>query len=286
MLIADAYNKLGDFENAIQYYLKAYEIDSATEGAANQICWDYGLLGKAETALPYCEQAVRARLTSAERDSRGLVYALLGKSDAAAEDFQAVVDELKTSTKAEEKEIYATRLVWIDTLKAGENPITEDVLAELRIGETSEIALPTQTADERGAPLAILDVKKAAEEQGFKQFEPMADFEIPSTIGYYVEGSCNAGLLLSDPDQPLVMISLTLIGCSDDEQQGLAMWLVDVVFSNKSDKANAYVWSFNDLYYVIEGVKTKTETATIGGFKMIAEFNTSDKVLNMMIVGK
>jgi WD40 repeat protein len=279
MLIADAYDKLGDFETAIIYYLMAYEIDPRTEHVSNQICWDYGLLGKADLALPYCEQAVKASPTAAYRDSRGLAYALLGKYDLAMADFQAVVDELKSSTKPDEKKIYQSRLAWIKTLQTGKNPITPEELARLRKDSTSAIALPTLTTAEK-EPVSSLEVQKAAKKMGFTQFEQSTESGVISTKGWYRHGSCQASLMW----QVFGFYTLSTTGCNNDEQQGLAFWLVDLVFPDKSDRAKAIVWSFNDLYYVIEGEKTETSEETIGELVLLAESNAADKALIVSIL--
>ncbi len=283
MLVADAYDKMGDYETAITYYLKAFEADPATQHSANQLCWDYGLLGKADLALPYCEQAVEDNPSLSTRDSRGLAYALLGKYDLAMADFQSVVDELKTSTKPDEQKIFQTRLTWLKTLQTGENPITLQVLGRLRKDATSGIALPTLTADEKKAVVTGQEIKKAAQLQGFSQFETISETPLVSTIGFFIDGSCSAALIWMDLNERPFNYMLMVGNCSDAKQKGLATWLIDLVFKDKSDKAKAMVWSLNDLYYVIEGEKTETGTEIIGGKKLSAEFDADKAFLDVII---
>jgi tetratricopeptide (TPR) repeat protein len=283
MLIADAYDKLGDFETAITYYLKAYEKDPAAEHVSNQLCWDYGLLGKAEQALPYCEQAVKEDPIPPHRDSRGLTYALLGKYDLAMADFQAVVDELKSSTKPDEKKIATLRQAWIKALQTGQNPITPEELARLRKDYASASAVPTLTAAEKSKGVSSAEFKKAAQKEGFKQFEQSPYIIFTLTKGYYVKGSCGAGLQWMELEKQPVIFTLMMMGCSHGEQQGLALWLVDLLFPDKSEKAKAIVWSFTDLYDVIEGQKIKTSEENIGRFTVSAEFDATDKILSLTI---
>lgn len=280
MLIANAYDELGDFETAISYYLKAYETNPATESVSNQLCWDYGLLGKADLALPYCEQAVKEEPAPRTHDSRGLAYALLGKFDAAIADFQVVVDDLQSSTQPDEQNIYKSRLAWLNALQTGNNPFTPQVLAGLRKDSASANALPTLTAEEK-EPVSILTVQQAAQKLGFEEFtqpeESWKDF-------VYLKGSCLAILgfpnFLSNGD---FGAAFSMEECSEDEQQGLAFWLVDQVYPDKGDKAKAFIWVLNDLYYVIEGEKTKTSEEIIGQQILSAEYDTAKKVLRINI---
>lgn len=66
------------------------------------------------------------------RDSCGLVHILLGNFDFSIEDFPVVLAELEGSTDAHMKELYNSRNVWLEVLESGENPITPEVLGELK----------------------------------------------------------------------------------------------------------------------------------------------------------
>ena len=278
MLIADAYDKLGDFESAITYYLKAFEIDPATEHVSNRLCWDYGLLGKVDLALPYCEQALKEDPAPSTYDSRGLAYALLGKYDLAIADFQAVVDELESSTKPEEKKIYQTRLAWIKTLQAGKNPITPRELKRLRSASTSAIAVPTVDAAEI-RDVSNSEIKKAAQEKGFTGIEKLTQSGIRFTRGLYKDGSCQASLFWWEPSN----ISVFTAGCSQLVQQDLAFWLVDLVYQDKKEKAKAIMWISKDLDDVIEAKGSGISEETVGSFDLEASFNAPDKEIDLSI---
>ena len=163
VLRSDALEKMGDFDGAIADLLTAIDLGATDPGIANNVCWFYGLTERPELALPYCEQAVEAQPISMYRDSRGLVYALLGDFDASVDDFQFVVDDLEGALDPELQQIRVERLEWLELLKAGENPFTQEVLAVLRgemdeeADQTTEVEQPsTETAQReniKGVPI-------------------------------------------------------------------------------------------------------------------------------------
>lgn len=93
----------------------------------NSICWWAAVHAHGERALPYCEAAlVPDEEFFAARDSRGVARALVGDLEGAAADFDWVVDH------AADGEFKTLRAGWMRALRSGENPFTEEVLAELR----------------------------------------------------------------------------------------------------------------------------------------------------------
>jgi tetratricopeptide (TPR) repeat protein len=99
-LRADTYDRLGIFDAAISDYLAAVGLGEKDAKILNNLYWDLGITNQAEEALLFCEQVVEADPSSQNRDSHGLTYALLGNSQEAIDDFQAVVDDLKDTTDA------------------------------------------------------------------------------------------------------------------------------------------------------------------------------------------
>lgn len=102
--------------------------------AYNLLCWGYGLAQAAETALPFCEQAVAAAPEEALfRDSRGLALALRGDVPAALTDFEVYVTWLETEQPGFDwQRDLARRRAWIAALEAGQNPFTPELLQTLR----------------------------------------------------------------------------------------------------------------------------------------------------------
>jgi len=131
-LRAQVLAQMGDYEAAIDDLLYGSELDDSDSTIYNQVCWNYGLIEKPDLALPYCDKAIEIDPNPRYLDSRGLIYTLLGDYDAAIADFRVVVDELEGSTDPHLKELYNSRKVWLEALESGENPITQEVLAELR----------------------------------------------------------------------------------------------------------------------------------------------------------
>ena len=74
-----------------------------------------------------CEKAVKLKPNHGIiRGTRGLARALTGNYQGAIEDFQVLVESIK------DEENKAKVEGWIETLKKGENPLTSEVLEELK----------------------------------------------------------------------------------------------------------------------------------------------------------
>ncbi|NEO39033.1 MAG: hypothetical protein F6J90_22915 [Moorea sp. SIOASIH] len=120
----------GEVTKALSLYKEAQKLDPNLEISAyswNQICWFGSLHGYAADVMDACEKAV-AKEPEDRRilDSRGLARALTGDTAGAISDFQAFVDW------TDDDELKAKRQKWIDELRAGKNPFTEEVLESLR----------------------------------------------------------------------------------------------------------------------------------------------------------
>jgi hypothetical protein len=90
------------------------------------LCGDGSLRGYAKDVMFACENAVAlAPTTENFRDSRGLARALTGNTKGAIEDFQSFIK----STKDTEKK--AQRQRWVNALRAGKNPFTQEELKKL-----------------------------------------------------------------------------------------------------------------------------------------------------------
>ena len=113
--------------------LAAAERKGADPAILNGLCWGYALDGKADVALPYCEQAVAGDPTGSSFDGRAMAYSQLGRYDEAAADLAAYLDWVG----AERPELY-TKLhgpeaeAWIAALRQGQDPFTAPVRAALR----------------------------------------------------------------------------------------------------------------------------------------------------------
>jgi tetratricopeptide (TPR) repeat protein len=125
----------GKVTEAIATYTEAQQLDPTLEISAdawNNLCWFGSLHGYAADVMNACEKAVALKPENGSiRDSRGLARALTGDMAGVLEDFQAFIDS--TSSSDEEK---SQRQRWIDVLRAGENPFTEEEIKSL-LGDCS-----------------------------------------------------------------------------------------------------------------------------------------------------
>ena len=122
--------RAGKISEAIDAYRNAKERDARltiTASYWNQLCWSGGLWERAADVLFACERAIELTPNhGGRRDSRGLVRALLGDREGAIEDFEFFVKWTGNERARAQRE------AWIETLRAGTNPFTSEVLAELR----------------------------------------------------------------------------------------------------------------------------------------------------------
>jgi tetratricopeptide (TPR) repeat protein len=111
---------------------QAQALQPDAPGPNNALCWQLSLLGQPEDALPYCESAVATDSTALSRDSRGLTYALLGRTEEAISDFEAFLVWLDTQPEDTLTRYGASRRAWIEALRSGGNPFDQDTLQALR----------------------------------------------------------------------------------------------------------------------------------------------------------
>jgi hypothetical protein len=124
--------KEGKVKEALAAYNKAQAIDSTWKISAyswNILCRNGSLHGEAAKVMQACEKAVTLAPTNEKfRDSRGIARALTGNKQGAIEDFQVFIK--LTGWSEEEKK---QRLGWIDALKAGKNPFTQQEIEKLNL---------------------------------------------------------------------------------------------------------------------------------------------------------
>ena len=113
---------------------RAQELEPRNFAFNNALCRQLGVQGMAEQALAFCEIALWERPESTALDSRGLVYAVMGRTGEAIEDFEAFLGWVGESEKATCAAHYrSSRQTWLADLKAGANPFDTATLRELRL---------------------------------------------------------------------------------------------------------------------------------------------------------
>jgi tetratricopeptide (TPR) repeat protein len=148
-LLASLDSEKGDYDAAIEDYRQTLKLGLTDQDAAavhNNICWFYVITDRAESALPHCEKAVALDPTPSHLDSRGVTYAMLGRTDAAIDDIQAAVEAWAGIQNSQAQEVRSARLVWLEQLKAGEDPFTPAVLDELKSESFQGVTPGTLTA--------------------------------------------------------------------------------------------------------------------------------------------
>ena len=100
----------------------------------NSLCWQLGIQRRPEEALPYCDLALERESDGPVRDSRGLVYGVMGSADEAVADFRVFLDWVEVSVKPTCRPYYRpSRESWITALESGSNPFGDETLRELRL---------------------------------------------------------------------------------------------------------------------------------------------------------
>lgn len=91
-----------------------------------RLCWYGSLHRHAADVMFACEKAVRLAPDNGYiRDSRGLARALTGNTQGAIEDFEAFI------AQTDDKEQKSQRQRWVEDLRAGKNPFTDEELKKL-----------------------------------------------------------------------------------------------------------------------------------------------------------
>jgi tetratricopeptide (TPR) repeat protein len=101
-------------------------LDPDHAGAHAALCWGYALDREGATALPYCDRTVALAPSGPGRDSRGIVYAELGRFAEAVRDIE---EYLRGDLRAAER---AERTGWLAALAAGRDPFDRATLDRLR----------------------------------------------------------------------------------------------------------------------------------------------------------
>jgi tetratricopeptide (TPR) repeat protein/DNA-binding XRE family transcriptional regulator len=126
MMLGEAYD-----EQALADLRRARALQPNEAGPNNALCWQLSLVGRPEEALAYCDTAVATDPTAYSRDSRGLAYALLGRTEEAIAEFEAFVAWMEEQPEEPDPHS-ALRQEWIEALRAGRNPFDEETLRALR----------------------------------------------------------------------------------------------------------------------------------------------------------
>lgn len=128
------YSELEDWPRSTSDLQAAQEREPRHPEFNNALCWHLAVQRQPERALPYCNQALAYQPDGPALDSRGLVYALMGRIDAAVADFRAFLAWAEASAKESCGESYRpSREGWIAALEAGGDPFDAATRRGLRL---------------------------------------------------------------------------------------------------------------------------------------------------------
>ena len=127
------YSALGDWDRSTGDLRRAQDLDTENMAFNNTLCWQLGVQRLPESALPYCNRAVEADPDGQARDSRGVVYAVMGRNAEAIADFEAFLAWVDRSPKDScGDRYYDSRDAWIRDLRSGQNPFNAATLLDMR----------------------------------------------------------------------------------------------------------------------------------------------------------
>jgi len=121
--------KDGKVKEALAAHTEAQNFDSNLKITAiswDFLCWYGSLRGYAADVMFACEKAVALEPEDADiRKSRGVARALTGNTQGAIEDFETLIKSTY------DKQLKVQRQGWVDALRAGKNPFTEEEIQRL-----------------------------------------------------------------------------------------------------------------------------------------------------------
>ena len=128
------YSELENWQQSTADLRAAQEREPRNPAFNNALCWQLAVQGQPELALPYCDLALLDDPDGPARDSRGLVNAVMGRSDEAIGDFAAFLAWVDASVKETCRPYYRpSREAWIAALRSGGNPFDAQTLRDLRV---------------------------------------------------------------------------------------------------------------------------------------------------------
>jgi TonB family protein len=122
--------RAGDLDPAAAAFAEARRLDPrlvSSPAIAWTLCWYGSVWGHAADFIATCDRLVALEPDDVRaRDARGFARALTGDFQGAIADFEAVIAGATSPGQR------AERTEWVQTLRAGRNPVTPEVLERLR----------------------------------------------------------------------------------------------------------------------------------------------------------
>ena len=137
--------KEGDIKGAIAAYDEVFRRDRKIKISADSwaiLCWNGSIYNSAKDVIFACDNAIKLEPDSYYLGSRGIAKAIAGQNDEAIADFESYLKQIYNQklksllfvTEGADYLSFGDKEVqgWLEELKAGNNPITEEKLEEWR----------------------------------------------------------------------------------------------------------------------------------------------------------
>ena len=148
-----AHSEAGQWELSNSDLRAAQERDPRNPEINNALCRQMGVQRRPDEALPFCNLALEREPDGPARDSRGLVYGVMGSTDEAVADFRVFLDWVDASEKPTCRAYYGpSRESWISALESGGDPFDDETLRELRLRPASPGGLPVDRINGSARP--------------------------------------------------------------------------------------------------------------------------------------
>ena len=132
-----------DWESSNSDLRAAQERDPRNQTINNALCRQLAVQRRPQEALPFCNLAMEREPDGPARDSRGLVYGVMGSTDEAIADFRVFLAWVDASEKPTCRPHYRpSREAWIVALESGGKPFDDETLRELRLRPASSGSAP------------------------------------------------------------------------------------------------------------------------------------------------
>jgi len=258
------FEKLGHYDLAIESYLKILDLGIRKPTVLNGLCWDFAITNRAQDALPFCDEAVKQDASANILDSRGVVFAMLGRYPEAQNDLEAALnlEDFRDDLRAQRQE-------WVTMLKSGKNSITPGVLEQERNEELPLAVDPEYTGD-----LKLSYLRSQYEEGGFI-FEETTIAGQEGLIGQFENSKCMAEIvLLGNRKGNLRVGTSTILNCDHTDTAKHLREFYSPFCKDIKELYRAMVWQVADVSYVIYAIEDKEVsdlTPTFGSFMFKVE---------------
>ena len=127
------HSELGDLARSVTDVRSAQELSPDEVVYNRTLCWQLAVNGDADEGRDFCKLALDYDPDGLSRDAMGLANSLTGRRQLAIADFESFIKWVGASPKPTcESQYRNSRLSWINSLRAGDDPFDRSTLYDLR----------------------------------------------------------------------------------------------------------------------------------------------------------